>query len=71
MSCVENQVLKKKSGQLKKHIVIECSREYFDNNDLLIVKMIDLLMPGLNQNKMIKRNGKKVIRFFSEKLKTK
>jgi hypothetical protein len=50
MSCVENQVLKKKSGQLKKQIVIECTREYFDNNDLLIGKMIDLLMPGLNQN---------------------
>jgi hypothetical protein len=71
MSCVENQVLKKGSGELKKRIVIECTREYFDNNDLMISKMIDLLMPSLNQNKFIKRNGKKVIRFFSEKLKMK
>ena len=71
MSCVENQVLKKGSGELKKRIVIECTREYFDNNDLMISKMIDLLMPTLNQNKFIKRNGKKVIRFFSQKLKMK
>jgi hypothetical protein len=64
MSCIENFHLKKNSGAQKLELVKECVKEYFNNDDLLINKIVQLLMPKLKQNKFIKRNMKKMFRFF-------
>jgi hypothetical protein len=71
MSCVEDYILKPKSGEYKKSVVIECVKDYYDNNIVLIEKMIPILMPHVAQNKFFKRNGKKIMRFFLKLLPTK
>lgn len=71
MSCVEDYILKPKSGEYKKSVVIECVKDYYDNNIVLIEKMIPILMPHVVQNKFFKRNGKKIMRFFLKLLQIK
>ena len=66
MQCVENYILKKGAGEYKQQVVIECVKEYFNNDETLVELSIPVLMPRLKQNKFIKRNIKKLFRFFSK-----
>ena len=66
MQCVENYILKKGAGEYKQQVVIECVKEYFNNDETLVELSIPVLMPRLKQNKFIKRNIKRLFRFFSK-----
>ena len=66
MQCVENYILEKGTGEYKKEVVIECVKEYFNDDETLVELSIPVLMPRLKQNKFIKRNIKKLFRFFSK-----
>ena len=66
MQCVENYILEKGAGEYKQQVVIECVKEYFNDDETLVELSIPVLMPRLKQNKFIKRNIKKLFRFFSK-----
>jgi hypothetical protein len=64
MTSVENYILKPKSGLCKFNLVMECVKKYYDDNVELVEHLIQLNMPSLKQNKLLKRTAKKIIRFF-------
>jgi|GEM_PF-4572652 len=64
---VERFLLKPKSGQAKRDLVINCVKKYFDDNEHMVGVVIDLLMPNLKQVKFIGRQFLKVVRFFSNR----
>jgi hypothetical protein len=61
---VEKFILKKKSGQTKKQIVIEICKKYFNNDEKLVEMVINLVFHKLPQIKFFKRQGMKLVRFF-------
>lgn len=65
MNEVERFILKSKSGQSKKQLTIECCKPYFDNNIEILEVIIELIFPKLKQVKFLKRQGLKIVRFFS------
>ena len=71
MTAVENHILKPKSGLYKHSVVVECVKKYYDDNIELVEELIKLNMPSLKQNKLLKRTGKRIIRFFLTWRKTK
>jgi hypothetical protein len=71
MASVENHILKPKSGVYKHLVVVECVKKYYDDNIELVEELIKLNMPSLKQNKLLKRTGKRIIRFFLTWRKTK
>lgn len=66
MNEVERYILKSKSGDSKKQLVIECCKKYFDNNIEILEVIINLLFPKIKQIKFMKRQGYKLLRFFSK-----
>jgi hypothetical protein len=71
MTAVENHILKPKSGLYKHSVVVECVKKYYDDNIELVEELIKLNMPSLKQNKLLKRTGKRIVRFFLTWRKTK
>ena len=69
MQIAENWFLKSKDGNRRKAIVILACKKFFDGNEELISKSIELLMPNLEQNKFISRNIKKLLRYAENALK--
>lgn len=61
----ERFILKPKSGNAKRQLVIDCVKSYFDNNDQMVSVVIDLLFKDLQQVKFIGRQALKLMRFFS------
>lgn len=61
---VERFILKPKSGTVKRQLVINCVKKYFDNNEEIVNLVIDLLFKDLKQIKFIKRQFFKLCRFF-------
>jgi hypothetical protein len=61
---VEKFLLKKKSGHIKKQIVVEICKRYFNNDEKLVEMVIDLVFHKIPQVKFLKRQGLKIIRFF-------
>ncbi len=64
MQAVENYIVKPKQGQRKLAVVVECVKHYFNDDIVLIVKMIELLLPKIKKMNIIRRNWKRVVRFF-------
>lgn len=71
MTAVENHILKPKSGLYKHDVVVECVKQYYDDNIELVEELIKLNMPTLKQNKYLKRTCKRLVRFFLTGLKMK
>lgn len=69
MQIAENWFLKSKDGERRKTNVILSCKRFFDGNEELISKSIELLMPQLEQNKFIGRNVKKLLRYVENALK--
>jgi len=61
---VEKFLLKPKAGQSKKELVIECVKQYFNNDPALVEMVIELVFEKLPQIKFWKRQGYKLVRFF-------
>ena len=66
MQEVEKFILKPKSGESKKQLVIECCKKYFNDDPQLVEMVINLVFKKLSQIKLIKRQGYKLLRFFSK-----
>lgn len=64
MNEVERFLLKPKSGESKKQLVIEACKSYFNDDADLVVMVINLVFKKLKQVKFIKRQGLKLLRFF-------
>lgn len=64
MNEVERFILKAKSGESKKRLVIEACKSYFNDDEDLVVMVINLVFRKLKQVKFIKRQGLKLLRFF-------
>lgn len=64
MNEVERFLLKAKSGESKKQLVIEACKSYFNDDADLVVMVINLVFKKLKQVKFIKRQGLKLLRFF-------
>jgi hypothetical protein len=62
---VERLLLKPKQGNTKKSLVIDCCKKYFNGDEELVSVVIDLLFKDLKQIRFIKRQGLKLLRFFS------
>jgi hypothetical protein len=62
---VERFLLKPKQGNTKKSLVIDCCKKYFNGDEELVSVVIDLLFKDLKQIRFIKRQGLKLLRFFS------
>ena len=61
---VERYILKAKSGIVKRQLVIDCVKKYFDENENIVGVVIDLLFKDLKQVKLIGRQLLKLCRFF-------
>ena len=61
---VENFITKPKSGDRKLAVVVEAVKKYFNNDIELIVKMVEILLPRIKKMNFIRRNRKRVARFF-------
>jgi hypothetical protein len=66
MNEVEKFILKKKSGEAKKNLVVEVCKKYFNDDSDLVLMVIDLVFEKLQQVKFFKRQGLKLIRFFAK-----
>ena len=64
MTEVEKYILKSKSGDSKKQLVIHVCSKYFNNDDQIVELIINLLFYKLSQVKFIKRQSLKIVRFF-------
>lgn len=64
MQAVENYITKPHSGDFKLAVVIECVKDYFKGDADLIVKMVEILMPRIKKMNIVRRNWKRVSRFF-------
>ena len=64
MKEVEKFLLKPKAGESKKELVIECVKQYFNNDPDLVSMVIDLVFKDLPQIKFWKRQVYKLSRFF-------
>lgn len=64
MQEVEKFILKKKSGESKKALVIQVCQKYFNNDSDLVEMVIDLVFEKLSQVKFFKRQGLKLMKFF-------
>ena len=64
MQEVEKFILKKKSGENKKALVIQVCKKYFYNDPDLVVMVIDMVFDKLSQVRFFKRQGLKLMRFF-------
>lgn len=64
MEEVEKYILKSKSGEAKKQLVIEVCKKYFNNDPDLVELVIKLVFEKLPQVKFLKRQGLKLVRFF-------
>jgi hypothetical protein len=65
MEEVEKFILKSKAGEFKTQVCIECCKKYFNDDENLIILVINLLMPKLRQVRVVERQLRKVMRFFS------
>lgn len=64
MQQIEEYILLPKSGEHKTNLLIECVKEYY-NNDVELVKMvIRLVFPKLKQVRFIERQLRRGARFF-------
>ena len=63
MQIAENWFLGKKDGEKRKRNVIIVAKRFFDNNEELVNKMIEIVLPKIKQNKYIERNLKKFVKF--------
>ena len=61
---IEHIFCKRKCGELKKAIAIEILRPYFDDNEPLIEKFIELMMEKIVHSTMWTRNKNRVYNFF-------
>jgi len=64
MEEAEKYILKSKSGEAKKQLVIEVCKKYFNNDSDLVELVIKLVFDKLTQVKFMRRQGLKLIRFF-------
>ena len=64
MQIAENWFLGKKDGEKRKRNVIIVAKRFFDENEELVNKMIEIVLPTIKQNKYIERNFlKKIVKF--------
>ena len=63
MQIAENWFLGKKDGEKRKRNVIIVAKRFFDENEELVNKMIEIVLPRVMQNKYIERNLKKFVKF--------
>jgi hypothetical protein len=66
MQEIEKYLLKPKAGISKTQVCVECCKKYFNDDPDLVIFAIKLLMPKLHQVKMLERQARKIIRFFSK-----
>ena len=64
MQAVENFIIKPKQGERKLAVVIECVKHYFNDDVDLIVKMVEILLPKIKKMNIVRRNWKRIARFF-------
>ena len=66
MQQIEEYILIPKSGECKFSLLVECVKEYY-NNDIDLVKMVvRLCFPKVKQVRFIERQLRKGLRFFSK-----
>jgi hypothetical protein len=66
MQQIEEYILISKSGEFKFSLLVECVKEYY-NNDIDLVKMVvRLCFPKLKQVRFVERQLRKGLRFFSK-----
>mmetsp|Transcript_7671 Transcript_7671/g.8132 ORF Transcript_7671/g.8132 Transcript_7671/m.8132 type:complete len:198 (+) Transcript_7671:1558-2151(+) len=70
MGEVEKFILKKKSGESKKKLVIEVCKSYFNNDPEFVEMVINLVFKKLKQIQFIKRQAYKVLKFFQSQTKS-
>jgi len=61
---VEHVFIKRKSGEQKKRIAIELLSPFFDKNDELTSKFIELLLRDIIKSTMLTRGKDKILKFF-------
>ena len=64
MQAVENFIIKPKQGERKLAVVVECVKNYFNDDVDLIVKMVEILLPKIKKMNIVRRNWKRIARFF-------
>lgn len=65
MQSCENFVLHKKAGERRKALVIDVAKHYlYDGNEDLISERVEELFTQIKNYKFIRRNWRKVVRFF-------
>mmetsp|Transcript_7670 Transcript_7670/g.8127 ORF Transcript_7670/g.8127 Transcript_7670/m.8127 type:complete len:198 (+) Transcript_7670:1558-2151(+) len=70
MGEVEKYILKSKSGESKKKLVIEVCKSYFNNDPEFVEMVINLVFKKLKQIQFIKRQAYKVLKFFQSQTKS-
>ncbi len=53
-----------KMGTIKEEAVIQCVSLYFNNDILLVKKIIQLVLPNVTKSNIFRRNKNKVFKFF-------
>ncbi len=53
-----------KMGDLKEESVIECCSKYFNNDILLVKKIIQLVLPNVPKSNILRRNKTRIYNFF-------
>lgn len=64
MQIAENYFLGKKDGERRKKNVVLVTKRFFDDNEELTSKIIEMSMDKIVQNKFVKRNLKKCLRYL-------
>ena len=61
---VEDFFLDKKCGEAKKKCVVDACKVYFNNDDELVEKIIDLVFRDVVKSTFLRRNQTRILNFF-------
>ena len=64
LECAEMCFSKPRSGELKLKVSKELLAPYFKNDDILVEKFIDLLLPKIRKSNVLRRNYQRIRIFF-------
>jgi hypothetical protein len=64
MDICEQVFFEKKSGAMKKQVVMSTVMPYFANDEKLVEKFIEILMPTIKQSTFLSRNKQRMAVFF-------
>ena len=66
MQQIEEYILIPKSGECKFDLLVECVKEYYNNDAELVKMVVRLVFPKVKQVRLIERLLRKSVRFFAK-----